>query len=134
MGIGQLAEPGTSTVFLLGLGRFQVEAERVVGEKISLETRFYISTLAGDDPHKALAASRAHWGIENRLHWCLDVTFGEDRANVRLRNLAENFSVIRRLAMNAVRKMPTFNGNLAQTGRCAAFNPAIRDTLAISIT
>jgi len=111
-----------------------VEAERTVGEKTSLETRFYISTLAGDDPHKALVASRAHWGVENRLHWCLDVTFGEDRANIRLRNLAENFSVIRRLAMNAVRKMPTFNGNLAQTGRRAAFNTGIRDTLVKSIT
>ena len=108
-----------------------VEAERTVGEKTSLETRFYISTLAGDDPHKALVASRAHWGVENRLHWCLDVTFGEDRANIRLRNLAENFSVIRRLA---IRKMPTFNGNLAQTGRRAAFNTGIRDTLVKSIT
>ena len=111
-----------------------VESERTLKGKTSVETRLYISTLAGDDPKKALAASRAHWGVENQLHWCLDVTFGEDRANVRLRNLAENFSVIRRLAMNAVRKMPTFNGNLAQTGRRAAFNPTIRDALINSIT
>lgn len=111
-----------------------VEAERTIGDKTSVECRYYISSLPGDDAKKALDASRAHWGVENRLHWCLDVTFGEDKANVRLRNLAENFSVIRRLAMNAVRKMPSFNGNLAQTGRRAAFNPAIRETLLNSIT
>lgn len=111
-----------------------IETERTVAGKTSHETRYYISTLPGDDPGKVLHASRAHWGIENRLHWCLDVTFGEDKANVRLRRLAENFSVIRRLAMNAVRKMPGFTGNLAQTGRHAAFNLAIRDTLVKSIT
>lgn len=111
-----------------------LEAERTTGGKTSIESRYYISTLAGDDARQVLAASRAHWGVENRLHWCLDVTFGEDRANVRLRTMAENFSVIRRLAMNAVRRIPTFNGNLAQTGRCAAFDLAVRDSLVKSIT
>jgi predicted transposase YbfD/YdcC len=111
-----------------------LEAERTVGGKTSIVSRYYISTLAGDDAGQVLAASRAHWGVESRLHWCLDVTFGEDRANVRFRKLAENFSVIRRLAMNAVRRMPTFNGNLAQTGGCAAFDLSVRDALAKSIT
>jgi predicted transposase YbfD/YdcC len=118
-----------------GLASFAiVESERTLRRKTSVETRYYISSLIGDDAKKVLRASRAHWGIENRLHWCLDVTFGEDRANVSLRNLAENFSITRRLAMNTIRKMPTFNGNLSQTGRRAAFNLAIRDELAISIT
>ena len=116
------------------LGSFtMVESERTIGDKTSRDTRYYISSLPGDDAAKVLHASRAHWGVENRLHWCLDVTFGEDKANVRLRTLAENFSVIRRLAMNAVRKMPGFNGNLAQTGRRAAFSHDVRDTLVNSI-
>lgn len=111
-----------------------IESERTSKGRTSIETRVFISSLDGTDPERVLTASRAHWGVENRLHWCLDVTFGEDRANVRLRTLAENFSVIRRLAMNAVRKMPSFNGNLAQTGRRAAFNQKIRDALVNSIT
>lgn len=117
---------------LLSLCR--IESIRTVGDKTSVETRYYISSLGGDDAAQMLAAIRAHWGVENRLHWCLDVTFGEDKANVRLRNLAENFSVIRRLAMNALRRLPSFNGNLAQTGRRAAFNPEVRDSLMKSIT
>lgn len=116
------------------LGSFSmVESERTIREKTSSDTRYYISSLPGNDAAKVLHASRAHWGVENRLHWCLDVTFGEDKANVRLRTLAENFSVIRRLAMNAVRKMPSFNGNLAQTGRRAAFSQTVRDDLMVSI-
>jgi predicted transposase YbfD/YdcC len=111
-----------------------VESERTINGKTCVESRYYISSLPGHDAQKVLDASRAHWGVENRLHWCLDVTFGEDNANVRLRNLAENFSVIRRLAMNTIRKMPSFNGNLAQTGRRAAFSQSIRDTLIKSIT
>ena len=119
----------------VGLASFVcVEAERIRKGKTSREFRYYISSLDDNNAKRMLDASRAHWQIENRLHWCLDVTFGEDHANVRLRNLAENFSVARRLAMNTVRKMPSFNGNLAQTGRRAAFNLAIRTELVNSIT
>ena len=46
---------------------------------------------------------RTHWGIENGLHWCLDVTFGEDASLIRLRNAAQNFSFLRRLALNLFR-------------------------------
>jgi predicted transposase YbfD/YdcC len=104
-----------------GLKSFaMVEAERTVGGKTSIETRYFISSLAGDSAQHVLDASRAHWDVENRLHWCLDVTFGEDKANVRLRTLAQNFSLARRIALNALRSVPTFKGNLAQAGRHAA--------------
>ncbi|BBP05090.1 hypothetical protein TPL01_09740 [Sulfuriferula plumbiphila] len=49
---------------------------------------------------------RTHWGIENGLHWCLDVTFGEDASPIRLRNAAQNFSFLRRLALNLFRASP----------------------------
>ena len=111
-----------------------IESERTIKGKTSIETRCYISSLPRPHPSKVLAATRAHWGVENRLHWCLDVTFGEDQANIRLRTMAENFSVIRRIAMNTLRRMPSFNGNLAQTGRRAAFNHEIRENLLNSIT
>jgi predicted transposase YbfD/YdcC len=118
-----------------GLRSFcMVESERTIKGKTSTEKRYYISSLDGTDAKLALKASREHWGVENNLHWCLDVTFGDDAANVRLKHLAQNFSVAKRLAMNAVRKMPAYNGNLAQTGRRAAFNSEIRAQLIVSIT
>lgn len=100
----------------------KVEAERTLGGKSSVETRFYVTTLRGHHPRKAPKASKAHWGVKNRLHWCLDVTFGEDKADVRLRTLAENFSVIRHLAINAVRKMPA---STATSPRQAGALPSI---------
>jgi predicted transposase YbfD/YdcC len=119
----------------LGLASFaMIESERTVKGTTSVETRFFISSLTGASAERVLDANRAHWGVENRLHWCLDVTFGEDKANIRLRRLAENFSVTRRIALNALRRIPTFKGNLAQAGRKAAFNLAVRDSLMNSIT
>lgn len=66
---------------------------------IETQTRYYISS------HKADAAFfnqavREHWGIENKLHWILDVAFGEDNSNKRAGNAAENFSFISKIALN----------------------------------
>jgi predicted transposase YbfD/YdcC len=45
-----------------------------------------------------------HWGIENQRHWSLDVTFGEDQSRMRAGNAAENFAVLRRIALNLFRQ------------------------------
>jgi len=50
---------------------------------------------------------RAHWGIENSLHWCLDVAFNEDRCRSRKGNTAENFAVIRKVVLNILKNFPT---------------------------
>ena len=71
---------------------------RDIGGKIETEKRYVISSLPADS-RRILHAVRTHWGIENGLHWCLDVTFGEDASPIRLRNAAQNFSFLRRLAM-----------------------------------
>jgi len=111
----------------------RIQSSRCIKDVTSSETRYYISSLPGDDAEKMLHATRAHWGVENKLHWCLDVTFGEDKANIRLNNLRENFAVLRRVALNALRKLPAFKGNLAQAGRRAAFNLSVRESLLFSI-
>jgi predicted transposase YbfD/YdcC len=66
----------------------------------SLERRYYISSLPGDDAAQMLAATRGHWGVENSLHWCLDMSFREDDSRIRTGCAAENFSRLRRLAIN----------------------------------
>jgi predicted transposase YbfD/YdcC len=57
-------------------------------------------------PQRLLHVTRSHWGIENRLHWVLDVHFGEDGNRARLDNAPENLAILRRLALNILRVHP----------------------------
>ncbi|MFI5333492.1 MAG: ISAs1 family transposase [Candidatus Babeliales bacterium] len=70
--------------------------------KTEREVRYYISSLAADAT-KLNAAIREHWGIENHLHWSLDVVFGEDQSQKRAGNAAQNFSIITRVALNIIK-------------------------------
>ena len=79
-----------------------VESRRVSDGVESSMVRFYISSLSGHARH-ILSASRMHWGVENSLHWVLDVAFGEDDSRVRVGNAAENLSVLRRMALNMLK-------------------------------
>jgi predicted transposase YbfD/YdcC len=67
------------------------------------ERRFYISSLA-EDARKLNEAARAHWGIENQLHWRLDVVFNEDKGCIRNDNAAENMDILRKWALNILHK------------------------------
>jgi len=72
--------------------------------KVIEETRYFITSLMNVDLFAK--AVRAHWGIENSLHWCLDVVFHEDDCRIRANNTAENFAVIRHIALNILKKYP----------------------------
>lgn len=76
-----------------------VEEERRIKGKISVERRFFITSLAAN-PEQIARAIRAHWGVETSLHWTLDMTFREDESRVRLKNAAENMAIIRHMALN----------------------------------
>jgi predicted transposase YbfD/YdcC len=80
-----------------------VEAERFIGDSLSVETRYYLSSLPNDA--KLLdEAVRSHWGVENSLHWVLDVTFHEDSSRIKKENAPENFGLLRRLALCLLKK------------------------------
>src|SRR4051812_26402583 len=83
-----------------------VEAERFIGDSLGVETRYYLSSLA-DDARLLNGAARSHWGVENSLHWVLDVTFNEDRSRIRKENAPENFGLLRRLALCLLKKEST---------------------------
>lgn len=80
-----------------------VESKREIGEKVTKEIRYYISSLPGNAKQFGDAVRR-HWGIENSLHWVLDVVFREDECRVRKGYAAENFAVLRHIALNLVRE------------------------------
>ena len=71
--------------------------------KVIQEQRFYISSLPAD-AEKLGQAARLHWGIENQLHWRLDVVFNEDNACIRNDNAAENIDILRKWALNVLQK------------------------------
>jgi predicted transposase YbfD/YdcC len=83
-----------------------VRAERRLGDQVSVERRYFISSRA-DPAQRQLAVIRSHWGIENELHWCLDVAFGEDHSRLRTGDGAQNFSGLRRLALTLLKREQT---------------------------
>lgn len=93
------------------LSVIEVKSERTINNKKTYKTRYYISSLA-PDPQKMLHVVRSHWGIENKLHYALDVSFDEDNSRIRMGHAAENFSSARRLALNLVRQEPSLNRSI----------------------
>jgi predicted transposase YbfD/YdcC len=80
-----------------------VFSQRIVGDKAAeLEERYYISSreLSAEELARTV---RAHWGIENRLHWMLDVCFGEDACMVRKDNAPQNLSLLKKMVLNLIR-------------------------------
>lgn len=75
-----------------------VYAEREIDGKVSSEYRFDIGSI-GNDAKRFAGAVRDHWGVENSLHWSLDVSFREDESRIRDRSAAENFAVLRHIAL-----------------------------------
>lgn len=90
----------------------QVESHRQIkGGEFSQEKRYYISSLPMDAPLIAHAI-RAHWRIENNLHWSLDVIFREDQSRIRLAHAPENVGWLRRFALTLLKKENSFKASI----------------------
>jgi len=90
------------------------------GDKVTREVRYFISSLRLGVKRFA-GAVRGHWGIENTLHWCLDVTFREDESRLRDRHAAENIAWLKRFAISLL-KQCTDKESIAMRRRMAGWN------------
>lgn len=83
----------------------RIRSERQIGAERSCEDRYHIASLSG--AARVLHAVRSHWGIENQLHWILDLAFDEDRCRVRKDHGPENFAILRHIALNLLKQEKT---------------------------
>ena len=101
-----LLEKASEWASLQGLVRIESERYHKVTGKTEREIRYYITSLK-PDAGRLNRAIRQHWSIENRLHWALDVSFGEDLDRKRAGNAAQNFSLLNRIALNLLKQDKT---------------------------
>ena len=93
--------------------------------KTTVERRHYISSLQSS-AERIGEIIRLHWGIENKVHWHLDVSFNEDKTKVRAGHGAENFSLLKRCVLNLVKADTTEKDSVSLKRRMAGWNPAYR--------
>lgn len=86
-------------------GVVMVESTREIGDKIERETRFYITSLLWL-AHQLGPAIRSHWAIENSLHWVMDMIFRDDECRIRTDHAPANFTTLKHMAHNLIRKAP----------------------------
>lgn len=75
-----------------------------------------------NDAERLLEAVRGHWGLENSVHWILDVSFGEDMSRVRKGNGSENFAALRRMALNMLKREDTLKVGIAAKHKKAGWD------------
>ncbi len=100
----------------------RVQATRTVGDQTSTEYRYYITDLPADNASGLLAYIRGHWGIENNLHWCLDINFREDDRRIRQGHAAENFARLSRIALNLLKAETSNDGGIKTKRLCCGWD------------
>jgi predicted transposase YbfD/YdcC len=99
----------------------KITSERMIGDSRTIQDRYYISSLQADAAYFNQAI-RTHWGIENQLHWQLDVGFGEDNNTTRNRQAAQNLAVVRKIALNILKADKTSKASLKAKRKMAGWN------------
>jgi predicted transposase YbfD/YdcC len=129
--INERVDPSQKWLGLKSVGL--VESVRTVDGKTTVETRYYISSLSNNA--KLFGQSvRSHWGVENSLHWVLDVALSEDDCRIRKDNAPENFAVMRRLAVNLLGREKSKKGGVKNKQFLAAMdNEYLTKVLAAAI-
>jgi predicted transposase YbfD/YdcC len=99
-----------------------VRSTRQIREQTTTDTRYYITSATQGAAKRLAQHVRAHWGIENSLHWVLDVAFNEDQCRIRVGNAAANFTLIRHLALNILKRETTSKTGIKTKRKRAAWD------------
>lgn len=118
--------PGWDKMNGIGVMRSEITEKNIT----TREEHFYITSLT--DVNEFAKAARAHWGVESSLHWCLDMTFREDYSRTRKDYSAENFAVIRHIALNVLKNMDD-RMSLPRRRRHCAYDDAYLKKVILSI-
>ena len=105
---------------------------RQVGDKVSTETRYFITSISAsqqDSARRLARGIRSHWGIENSLHWVLDVAMNEDACRVRKDHAPENLAVMRHIVLNLLRQDKSTNKSLKTKLLLATWEISYLETL-----
>jgi len=105
-----------------------VETTREARDFKTKDKRFYISSCDAS-AEDLLNAARKHWGVENSLHWTLDVTFREDESRIRKDASPENYAIFRHIALNIIRKDTSIEASVKRKRHMAALNDDVRSTM-----
>lgn len=100
-----------------------VESERTAAGRTAVARRYYLSSLA-PDAKRILKAARGHWGIENKLHWVLDMAFDEDRCRVRMGHAPQNLATLRHLTINLLKRETSRKMGIARKRLMAGWDAA----------
>src|SRR6267154_1499860 len=103
--------------------------ERTVAGKTTTEVNYFIGSRR-ITARRCAQALRGHWGIENNLHWQLDVSFGEDSSRIQERHAAENFGVLRKNALSLLKRNPT-KQSIARKRKAAALDTAFLEEILV---
>ena len=101
-----------------------IESVREIDGVASTERRYFIASLPHDDAARLLRIARGHWSVENSLHWSLDVSFREDASAVHEGHGPENLSLLRKIALTALRADTSFKAGLARKRKRAGWDDA----------
>jgi len=101
-----------------------IDSQRIIGNTTTQETRYFISSSQAPAA-RMLAAVRLHWGIENQLHWVLDMSFGEDQSRIRKDNAPTNVAIIRHAALNMIRKTPKNRMSVKRMRKAAGWDDSL---------
>ena len=112
---------------LAGIGLIRSTVEQ--GEKITCSDSYFIYSCKNKTASELLAAKRSHWGIENGLHWVLDMQFREDESRARRDHSAENMNILRQMAFNILKTDTTAKGGITDKQYRCALDPSYLDTV-----
>lgn len=115
---------------LYGIGAIYCTIEK--NGIISKQSHYFIYSCKGLNAGQIMKYKRSHWSIENNLHWVLDMTFREDESRARKDNSAENFNVIRQIALNILKSETSFKGGITDKQFKCLLNSSYLDKIVIN--